>query len=65
MATEVRAPRVDSELEWKAVYEALGQYVANEQCREDVDDPYEANPKLAVAEALLSKMDEQLQATAR
>ena len=62
--SHVKAPKVGSKEEWEALYEALGQYVENEVARDDVEDPFENNPKLAAAEAMMLAMDAQLQALA-
>ena len=50
--------------EWQAVYEALSEYTENEQCREDVDCPYAANPRLVDAERVLDRMNAEIEALA-
>ena len=40
-----------------ALREALSAYVENETCRDDVDDPYAANPLLWAAERMLERMN--------
>jgi hypothetical protein len=43
--------------EFLVLQEALAQYVENERCRNDVDDPHAANKLLAPAEATLESVN--------
>lgn len=46
--------------EAQAILAALGQYVENGQCNDEVEDPYAADPLLKPAEDVLDRLNEAL-----
>lgn len=43
--------------EAQAILAALGQYVENGQCNDEVDDPHAADPLLVHAESVLDRLN--------